>query len=61
MQVKVIIGTIAFMLTMVILGLATLLEPARMEESTDAFLGRQIENGAQLFRDSCVECHGVDG
>lgn len=61
MQVKVIIGTIAFMLTMVILGLATLLEPARMEETTDAFLGRQIENGAQLFRDSCVECHGVEG
>lgn len=61
MQVKVIIGTIAFMLAMVILGLATLLEPSRLEETTDAYLGRQIENGAQLFRNSCVECHGVEG
>jgi len=61
MQVKVIIGTIAFMLVMIILGLATLLEPNRLAEAEAAFQGRQIENGAQLFRDSCVECHGVEG
>ncbi|HET6442991.1 MAG TPA: c-type cytochrome [candidate division Zixibacteria bacterium] len=61
MQVKVIIGTLAFMLAMIILGLATLLEPDRLEEATAAYLGRQIENGAQLFRDSCVECHGTEG
>jgi mono/diheme cytochrome c family protein len=61
MQVKVIIGTIAFMLAMIILGLATLLEPDRLAETTAAYLGRQIENGAQLFHDSCAECHGVEG
>ncbi|MFN2189626.1 MAG: c-type cytochrome [Candidatus Promineifilaceae bacterium] len=58
---KVIIGTIAFMLVMVILGLATLLEPDRLKEAEAAFLGRQIENGAQLFRQTCTECHGVEG
>jgi len=61
MQVKVIIGTIAFMLAMIILGLATLLEPDRLKEAEAAYLGRTIENGAQLFRESCAECHGVDG
>lgn len=61
MQVKVIIGTIAFMLVMIILGLAALLEPDRLKEAEAAFRGRQIENGAQLFRESCAECHGVEG
>ena len=61
MQAKVIIGTIAFMLAMIILGLAVLLEPDRLKDWTAAYQGRQIENGAQLFKDSCAECHGVEG
>lgn len=61
MQIKIIIGTIAFMLTMIILGFAALLEPARLEETTAAYDGRTIENGAQLFQANCTECHGVDG
>jgi cytochrome c2 len=61
MQVKVVIGTISFMLVMIILGVATLLEPARLEKTTDAFVGRQIENGATLYHDNCAECHGVEG
>lgn len=61
MQVKVIIGTVAFMLVMIILGVIALFEPARLEETTDAFAGRQIEKGAVLFEQNCVECHGVEG
>jgi mono/diheme cytochrome c family protein len=61
MQVKVVIGTIAFMLVMIILGVAALFEPAELAEKTDALLGRQIEKGAALFSASCVECHGVEG
>lgn len=61
MQVKVVIGTIAFMLVMIIFAVATLLEPARLEATTAAFRGRQIENGAQLFKENCAECHGVEG
>ena len=61
MQTKVIIGTICFMLTMIILGFATLLEPARLEETTLAFEGRQVEKGAVLFQNNCSNCHGVEG
>lgn len=61
MQTKVIIGTIAFMLTMIILGFATLLEPARLEETTLAFEGRQIEKGAAIFQANCSTCHGIEG
>ena len=61
MQVKVVIGTISFMLTMIIFGFAALLEPARLQETTEAFEGRQIENGAALFHSSCAECHGESG
>ena len=61
MQVKVIIGTIAFMLVMIILGVIALFEPARLEETTEAFAGRQIEKGAVLFSENCAECHGVEG
>ncbi|NJN55510.1 MAG: c-type cytochrome, partial [Anaerolineae bacterium] len=61
MQVKVVIGTIAFMLTMVVLGYSALREPTRLEEFTGAAHGRSIEQGAQLFVNNCVTCHGIDG
>ncbi|UCG24127.1 MAG: c-type cytochrome [Chloroflexota bacterium] len=61
MQVKVIIGTISFMLVMIILAVIALFEPARLQETTEAFAGRQIEKGAVIFRESCVECHGTEG
>ena len=61
LQVKIIIGTIAFMLTMIILGFAALREPARLEAFAAAEIGRSIESGAQLFVANCVECHGVEG
>lgn len=61
MQIKVVIGTIAFMLVMIILGVAALFEPARLEATTDAFVGRQVEKGAILFHENCAECHGVEG
>ncbi len=61
MQVKIVIGTIAFMLTMIILGFTALSEPARLAETTAAFLGRSVENGAEIFANNCATCHGVDG
>lgn len=61
MQIKVVIGTIAFMLVMIIMGVAALFEPARLQETTDAFFGRQIEKGAVIFSENCAECHGVEG
>lgn len=61
MQVKVIIGTVAFMLSMMVFGYAALREPARLERFTDARLARQIESGAHLYENNCATCHGVDG
>ena len=61
MQTKIIIGTIAFMLTMIIFGFVSLREPARMEAFTDAYEGRSIEQGAQIFVSNCSTCHGVNG
>jgi mono/diheme cytochrome c family protein len=61
MQVKIIIGTIAFMLTMIILGFIALREPARLEAFSDARLGRSVENGAEIFVNNCATCHGVNG
>jgi len=61
MQVKIIIGTVAFMISMMVMGYAALREPARLERFTDARLGRQIEIGAHLFDQNCATCHGVNG
>ncbi|MBE2197566.1 MAG: c-type cytochrome [Anaerolinea sp.] len=61
MQVKIIIGTISFMLTMIILGFAAIREPARLAEFTLAREGRQVESGAALYESQCATCHGVDG
>ena len=61
MQVKIIIGTVAFMISMMVMGYAALSEPARLERFTDARLGRQVEMGAHLFEGNCATCHGVHG
>lgn len=61
MQVKIVIGTIAFMLTMIVFGYAALREPARMVTWTAAAEARSIEQGAKLFHANCATCHGENG
>ena len=61
MQVKIIIGTVAFMISMMVLGYAALREQARVERFTGARLGRQIEMGAHLYEGNCATCHGIHG
>lgn len=61
MQVKIIIGTVAFMLAMMVFGYSALREPARLDRFTDARQGRQIEAGAHLYFNNCANCHGVNG
>jgi mono/diheme cytochrome c family protein len=61
MSIKIIIGTIAFMMAMMVLGFAALREPARLERFTGADAGRSIEAGAHIFANNCSTCHGVDG
>lgn len=61
MQVKIIIGTVAFMITMMLFGYAALREPARLERFAAADLARNIEKGAEIFYGNCATCHGVSG
>jgi mono/diheme cytochrome c family protein len=58
MQIKIIIGTVAFMMAMMVLGYSALREPARLDRFTDARVGRQIEVGAHLYEANCTNCHG---
>jgi mono/diheme cytochrome c family protein len=61
MQIKIAIGTIAFMMTMMVFGYSALREQARMERFANAELGRSIEAGAHIFASNCATCHGIDG
>lgn len=61
MQVKIIIGIVAFMISMMVMGYAAIREPARLERFTDARVGRQIEMGADLYDANCATCHGIHG
>lgn len=60
MQIKIIIGTVAFMITMMVFGYAALREQSRLERFTNAELGRSIEAGSEIFVNNCATCHGVD-
>jgi mono/diheme cytochrome c family protein len=61
MQIKIVIGTIAFMMSMMVFGFAALREPARLERWTGAADGRSVEEGAEIYASNCATCHGADG
>ena len=61
MQIKIVIGTIAFMIAMMVFGFAALREQSRMVRFTNAELGRSIEAGSEIFANNCATCHGGDG
>ncbi|HSH03371.1 MAG TPA: c-type cytochrome [Anaerolineae bacterium] len=61
MQIKISIGIISLMATMTIFAYTALREPARLSRYTAAYQARTIENGALLFQQNCVTCHGTYG
>lgn len=61
MQIKIVIGTVAFMIIMVVFGYAAVREPARLQRYVVAEVGRSIESGAHIFESNCATCHGEDG
>jgi mono/diheme cytochrome c family protein len=60
-QLEIILGIVATLVTSFIIILYGLNETERMEEYTLAAEARQIEAGAALFETYCSRCHGTQG
>lgn len=60
-ETRVLVGIIAFVSTMVLVGWVAINENARMASFTRQYEARSIERGAELFAANCSSCHGTDG
>ncbi len=58
---RVIVGTLCFVITMVLFGYVAVTEQDRMATFDIAYQARQVETGGQLFESNCATCHGLDG
>ncbi len=58
---RVIVGTLSFVLTMILFGYVAVSEQDRMATFDTAYQARLVETGGQLFENNCATCHGLDG
>lgn len=58
---RILVGIIAFVGIMVLVGWVAINENARMASFTRQYNARSIERGAALFAANCSTCHGTDG
>lgn len=58
---RILIGTVAFLATLVLVGWLAINEGGRMAAFDRQFTARAIERGALLFAANCSPCHGTDG
>ena len=58
---RILVGIIAFVGIMVLVGWVAINENARMASFSRQYDARSIERGAELFAGSCSTCHGTDG
>ena len=58
---RILVGTVAFLATLVLVGWIAINEGGRMAAFDKEFAGRSIESGAMLFASNCSPCHGADG
>jgi mono/diheme cytochrome c family protein len=58
---RILVGTVAFLVTLVLVGWIAINEGGRMAAFDKQFLGRSIESGAMLFAANCSTCHNSDG
>lgn len=61
MEHRILVGTIAFLAIMVLVGWIAINEGGRMAAFERQYTARSIERGAALFNVNCSECHGTDG
>ena len=58
---RILVGTVAFLAILVLVGWIAINEGGRMAAFDRQFTARSIERGAAIFAASCSECHGADG
>lgn len=58
---RVIVGTLSFVVTMILIGYVAVTEQDRMANFDIAYQARTVENGGQLFENNCATCHGLAG
>ncbi len=61
MESRILVGTVAFLAIMVLVGWIAINEGGRMQAFERQYMARSIERGASLFVNNCSECHGIDG
>jgi mono/diheme cytochrome c family protein len=61
MEHRILVGTLAFLGILVLVGWIAINEGGRMTAFDKEFTARAIEQGALLFNTNCSACHGVDG
>lgn len=61
MNLKILIGIVATILSITLLGYKMLDEPSRLVQYGTFREAVQTERGAQLYDENCAGCHGVDG
>lgn len=58
---RILVGIVAFVGIMVLVGWVGIKENARMKSFQDMYHARSVERGAMLFASNCATCHGNDG
>lgn len=58
---KMALGILGALGCIILLGMVLATENVRMEDQTDNWAAREIENGALLYANNCASCHGPDG
>lgn len=61
MESRILVGTVAFLATLVLVGWLAINEGGRMAAFDRQFTARSIERGAALYISQCSACHGTDG
>ena len=61
MENRILVGIVAFVATLVLVGWIAINEGGRMATFDRQFAARSIERGATLFSSQCSVCHGPDG
>jgi mono/diheme cytochrome c family protein len=61
MEQRILVGTVAFLATLVLVGWLAINEGGRMAAFDRQFTARSIERGAAIFATTCSVCHGTDG